>query len=77
MSEIKIRKIKNYSVKVISSKSESGLSSADTEMDARATQAVKAAIQKAKICRKPVAQYDTVSKRTYVEYPNGVKRYVK
>ena len=34
------------------------------------------AIEKAKFCKKPVAHYDAVTKRTYLEYPNGEKRYV-
>ena len=31
-------------------------------MDTRAEKAVQAALQKAKICNKPVARYDTTSK---------------
>ncbi|MCC8097437.1 MAG: hypothetical protein LIO44_02525 [Eubacterium sp.] len=51
------------------------LSESDKEMDARARQAVKAAIEKAEFCKKPVARYDTVTHRSYIEYPNGEKRY--
>lgn len=77
MSDIKIRRTTKYSVKVISSDNSSNVvSKTDAEMDARAKQAVRSAIEKAKFCKKPVAHYDTVSKRTYVEYPNGEKRYV-
>ena len=46
------------------------------EMDARARQAVKVAIEKAKFCKKPVARYDTETKRAYIEYANGERKYV-
>lgn len=69
---------KRYSIKVIS-EAEKGeyISSRDAEMDLRAEQAVKAAIEKAKICKKPIAKYDKVSKRAYLEYSDGVRRYVE
>ena len=51
------------------------LSDSDREMDARARQAVKTAIEKARFCRKPVAKYDVNMKKSYLEYPNGEKRY--
>lgn len=38
--------------------------------------AVKAAINKAKICKKPIAAYDKEKKRAYVEYANGERKYV-
>ena len=77
MSDIKIRRTTKYSVKVISSDNSSNeVSPVDAEMDARAKQAVKSAIEKAKFCKKPVTHYDAVTKRTYLEYPNGEKRYV-
>jgi hypothetical protein len=37
---------------------------------------VRSAIDKAKICRKPIAKYDPVTKKTYVEYADGEKKYV-
>jgi hypothetical protein len=37
---------------------------------------VRSAIDKAKICRKPIAKYDSVTKKTYVEYADGEKKYV-
>ncbi len=40
----------------------------DEEMDARAVEAVRAAVSKAKFCRKPIARYDTQARRVYVEY---------
>lgn len=45
-------------------------------MDSRATAAVRSAIDKAKVCKKPVAKYDPVTKKAYVEYADGVKKYV-
>lgn len=53
------------------------LSNQDEEMDKRASHAVKSAIERAIICKKPIAKYDAVSKRTYIEYANGEKKYVK
>ena len=49
----------------------------DSEMDARATEAVKAAINKAKICKKPVAGYDKEKRVAYIEYANGERKYAK
>lgn len=43
----------------------------DIEMDKRAKQAVKAAVSKAEVCNKPVAKYDKVQKKAYLEYPDG------
>lgn len=45
-------------------------------MDARARQAVKVAIEKAKFCKKPVARYDIETKRAYIEYADGTRKYV-
>ena len=47
----------------------------DKEMDLRAVEAVKAAINKAKICKKPIAYYDKERKCAYIEYAGGEKRY--
>jgi len=51
------------------------ISKNDEEMDTRAVEAVRAAVNKAKICQKPIARYDTRTKKVYVEYADG-KRYV-
>lgn len=51
------------------------LTDSDIEMDYRAAQAVKAALHKAKVCKKPIAGYDADTKRAYIEYPNGERRY--
>lgn len=48
----------------------------EIEMDIRAREAVKAAILKAEICKKPVAKYDMESRRAYLQYPDGRKEYV-
>ena len=37
---------------------------------------VKAAINNAKICKKPIAGYDKEKKRAYVEFANGERKYV-
>lgn len=42
----------------------------------RIIKAVKAAINNAKICKKPIAGYDKEKKRAYVEYANGERKYV-
>ena len=52
------------------------ITESDAEMDSRATAAVRSALDRAKVCKKPVAKYDTVTKRAYVEYADGEKKYV-
>lgn len=65
-------------IKVVSREEEkSTLTESDTEMDERAVEAVKAAINKAKICKKPIAGYDKEKKRAYVEYANGERKYAE
>ena len=67
----------NRSVTVVSeNRSHSIISDADAEMDARAKEAVKSAINRAKTCRKPIARYDRVSRRAYIETSDGKKTYV-
>ena len=53
------------------------LTESDKEMDERAVEAVKAAINRAKICKKPVAGYDKEKKAAYIEYANGERKYAK
>ena len=53
------------------------LTASDNEMDVRAVEAVKAAINKAKICKKPVAGYDKEKKAAYIEYANGERKYAE
>ncbi len=64
-------------IKVVSYEEEKNiLTESDREMDERAVEAVKAAINKAKICKKPIAGYDKEKKQAYVEYANGERKYV-
>lgn len=65
-------------IKVVSKEEEKNtLTVSDNEMDERAVEAVKAAINKAKICKKPIAGYDKEKKLAYVEYANGERKYAK
>ena len=65
-------------IKVVSHEEEKEIvTESDNEMDARATEAVKAAINKAKICKKPVAGYDKENRAAYIEYANGDRKYAK
>ncbi len=67
-------------VKIIPSEDASAvqanISERDAEMDRRATAAVCAAIEKAKVCKKPICRYDSESGRAYLEYADGRKEYV-
>lgn len=49
----------------------------DKDMDIRATAAVKAALNKAKICGKPIARYDIVAHRAYIENADETIRFVE
>lgn len=65
-------------IKVVSHEEEKEiLTESDNEMDVRAVEAVKAAINKAKICKKPVAGYDKEKKAAYIEYANGERKYAE
>lgn len=67
----------NRSVTVVSAESsEAAITPNDAEMDVRAKEAVKSAINRAKTCKKPIARYDRESKRAYIETANGEKIYV-
>lgn len=64
MDVVKINRGKKHSVKVITSSNQNAyISAKDAEMDTRASQAVKFAIEKAKICKKPVAKSDSKEKK--------------
>lgn len=72
------RKSTKRDVKVVNSTSQRNyISDSDAEKDARAVEAVRAAVSKAEVCKKPIAKYDTAAKSAYVEYPNGRRVYVK
>lgn len=67
----------NRSVTIVSADSiSSAISNVEVEMDTRAREAVKSAIHKAKTCKKPIARYDRICKRAYIENEDGVKTYV-
>lgn len=76
-----VRKIGNMSVKVIAkgdmSSDSKVISVNDAEMDRRAAAAVQSAIDKAKVCSKPIAKYDIKTKRAFVEYADGSIKYVE
>ena len=75
-----VKKIGNMSVKVIinedMSSCEGSISSSDAEMDKRAVAAVRSAIYRAKVCKKPVARYDVATKRAFLEFADGSRKYV-
>ncbi len=74
----KTRKIGKHTVTVVAPKEQSAyISENDKNMDRRTTGAVKLAVEKAKICNKPIAKYDLLTKKAYVEYSDGKKKYVK
>lgn len=65
-------------IKVVSrEEAKNTLTASDNEMDERAIEAVKAAINKAKICKKPIAGYDKEKKAAYVEYADGERKYAE
>jgi len=78
MDTVKVIQGKKHTIKVVASNNQKEfISIGDVEMDARALEAVKSALEKAKFCKKPVAKYDFESKRAYIEYPAGVKKYIE
>lgn len=66
------------SIKVISAENVGAeLTEAEIEMDYRAREAVKAAINKAKACKKPIAKYDSVYRKAYLQTADGEKIFIK
>ena len=64
-------------VKVVSSSDiNSTLTPEDIDMDNRAKEAVRVAIERTTFLNKPIGKYDLLTKRAYLEYPNGDKKYV-
>ena len=53
------------------------LSETDIEMDYRAREAVKAAINRAEICKKPIAKYDVVNGKACIQTADNKKTYVE
>lgn len=76
----KIRKVGKMSVKIVTDRGRlidnNIISEHDAEMDNRAAAAVRSAIDKARVCKKPIAKYDPVTQRAYIEYSDGEKKYV-
>lgn len=69
--------LNNRTIKVVSvNSSAQAISSQDSEMDNRAVKAVKAAVEKATVCKKPIAKYDVKNKKAYIQYANGEIKYV-
>lgn len=69
--------VNDKKIKVVSEKScKQEISSRDSEMDNRAISAVKAAVSKAIICKKPIAKYDVENKKAYIQFANGEIKYV-
>ena len=70
--------INGRAVKIIdNTEKQDNLSQEDKDMDIRAKEAVKAALEKAKVCKKPIARYDIETKRAYIEDVEGNRRYVE
>ena len=74
----KVININGRNVKIIdNTEKQETLSQEDKDMDIRAKEAVKAALEKAKVCKKPIARYDIETKRAYIEDAEGNRRYVE
>ena len=74
----KVININGMAVKVIdNTEKQDNLSQEDKDMDIRAKEAVKAALEKAKVCKKPIARYDIENKKAYIEDAEGNRRYVE
>ena len=74
----KVININGMAIKVIdNTEKQETLSQEDKDMDIRAKEAVKAALEKAKVCKKPIARYDIETKRAYIEDAEGNRRYVE
>ena len=76
MSKI-IKLSNNRSITIVSAEnSDTAISKTDIEMDTRAREAVKSALNRAKTCKKPIAKYDKINKKAYIETADGEKFYV-
>lgn len=61
-------KLNGRTVRVVSPEMQKTvITDADTDMDNRAKCAVKAAINRAQVCRKPIARYDAKARKVYIE----------
>ena len=70
-----IRIIGSHIVRIVNSE-EKRKTSEDIDLDKRVTAAVKSAINKSKVCKKPIAKFDLRKKKAYLVYPNGERKYV-
>lgn len=69
---------KNRLVTVVSPENANAvLSETDIEMDYLDKEAVKAAIHRAVICKKPIAKYDAVNRKAYIQTADNKKTYVE
>lgn len=67
-----------HTIKVVSpDMKRAAITSSDADMDNRARHAVHSALDKARVCNKPIAKYDTEAKKAYIEYPDGTRKYVE
>lgn len=65
------------SVTIVSaSSSDTVISNNDAEMDKRVQEAVRSAINRATVCKKPIAKYDRVKRKAYIVTADGEKNYV-
>ena len=76
---VDIKQIGDMKIKVVSEEDSISykdiISDQDAEMDRRAIAAVRSAIEKAKVCNKPIAKFDDETNRAYLEYPDGSREY--
>ncbi|MBO5300091.1 MAG: hypothetical protein J6B51_08485, partial [Clostridia bacterium] len=64
----------NRSITVVSTdNTKTAISENDAEMDIRAKEAVRSAINRARTCKKPIATYDRKTKKADIETADGVK----
>jgi len=70
-----IRKVGKHTMRIVTSE-DTDKTAEDIEMDKRVTAAVNSAINKAKVCNKPIAKYDQRKKKAYVMNSNGERKYV-
>lgn len=75
MNMVKVKAGRTIKIVEVSEQS-NFITSNDQEMDARAVEAVKTAVSKAKFCQKPIAIYEPQTKKVYVEYADGERKYV-
>lgn len=74
----KIVRVKGRQIKVFPHEmARENITPADADMDNRVLHAVHSALDRAKVCNKPIAKYDTEAKKAYIEYPDGTRKYVE